>query len=172
MLPQQIATYGVAQQDIQTVDAFQAPNQKIQSASTNEHFVPYIFPGHDPYQIGIVAVLRKLGELSHWQAGWNGADALTPDRQAIAQAYQWLLLFSHVVSNARLPWLEPSVSASADGEVALEWWHNRKILTIYCNGRSIEYIRSWGVQILDEMDDGDASSKQAIQDLWNWLVNG
>ena len=69
-----------------------------------------------------------------WEVNWNGYGAPAPDKQAVEHAVGWISALYADTSDLGLPWLEPNVTASADSEVVLEWWHGGKKLTIYVGG--------------------------------------
>ena len=70
----------------------------------------------------------------------------------------------------RLDWLEPNVTANAEGEVVFEWRHGIKNLTIEIGNQSAMYVKDWGADINTEMEDGQADSPTVRQALWKWLM--
>jgi hypothetical protein len=80
-------------------------------------------------------------------------------------------LFYRELIDLPLDWLEPNVTASAEGEVAFEWRHGRKNLTIYIGNQSAEYGKDWGTDINTKMEDGPADSSTIRQALWQWLMS-
>ena len=110
--------------------------------------------------------LSCLTAMRSWPAGWNRYGALPPKPEAIAQAEAWLPQLQSCVEK----WHEPNVTASGIGEVALEWWHGKKKhLTLYLDGETIEYLKSWGNNINTEMMDGEIGSMEEMGALWAWL---
>jgi hypothetical protein len=117
----------------------------------------------------LVTVLR-VRALRHRPEGWNGYDALPPDPAAMVYAEAWLRELYREVETAGIPWLQPHVTSSAEGEVVLEWWNDPKKLTLYFSASEAGFVRSWGPDIESEMDDGDAAAATRRQQLWNWLT--
>jgi hypothetical protein len=119
----------------------------------------------------ISSVLEEIKKVSTWSDGWNGYDALAPKHEAIQYASKWIELFHREIRALALDWLEPNVTASAEGEVALEWRHGKKNLTIYIGNESAEYGKDWGMDINTEMEDGPADSPDIRLALWQWLMS-
>jgi hypothetical protein len=70
-----------------------------------------------------------------------------------------------------LPWLDVNVTGGADGDVVLEMYNDIRKLTIYIEpDRHVEYLKSWGMDMASEMDDGDVHSIEDCIDLWKWLT--
>ena len=63
------------------------------------------------------------------------------------------------------------MTASAEGEVVLEWWYGDKGLTIYIDNQSAVYLKDWGADINTEMEDGYANSPSIRLALWKWLMS-
>ncbi len=119
----------------------------------------------------MLATILRIRLLQHREEGWNAYDALPPDRDAVLYAESWLRELFREVESASLPWLQPHVTSSAEGEVVLQWWNDPKRLTIYFSAHEATYIKSWGPDIVTEMEDGDAASATSRADLWSWLTS-
>jgi hypothetical protein len=67
----------------------------------------------------------------------------------------------------------PHVTTTANEEVMLEWWRAERKLTFYVTGAAVEYVRVWGADILNEMDDGvlDVPPTNFVH-VWRWLLDG
>ncbi len=130
--------------------------------------------GHEPFMQTVLGpvgrVVEKLLSLASWPQGWNGADALAPDVLAIAYAIDWIVQMYSVTLPGAQQWIEPNVTASADGEVVFEWWHQHRKLTVYVSGVSATYVRVWGSNIDTEMAEGDIASVSDQQSSWLWLI--
>ena len=119
---------------------------------------------------GVTPALDRLSALRERAAGWNGYDALAPDREAIAFAETWLVGLYQQVTAHGAPWLAPHVTSSAEGEVVFEWWNDPRKLTVYCTAEDANYVKAWGPDMVTQMEDGDATSPAARQQLWMWLT--
>ena len=117
------------------------------------------------------STLAEIYDLLKWPDGWNGYDACAPKYEAIQYAEHWIELFYLEIMNLGLDWLEPNVTASAEGEVVFEWRHGINRLTVYIGNQSAEYVKDWGADINTEMEDGYANSPGIRQALWKWLMN-
>lgn len=117
------------------------------------------------------STLAEIYDLLTWPDGWNGYDARAPKYEAIQYADHWIELLYLEIIDLRLDWLEPNVTASAEGEVVFEWRHGINSLTVYIGNQSAEYVKDWGADINTEMEDGYANSPGIRQTLWMWLMN-
>lgn len=119
----------------------------------------------------ILPTLIEIHELLTWPDGWNGYSALAPKHSAVQYADHWIELFYQEVIESGQNWMKPNVTASAEGEVVLEWWHGDKGLTIYLGNQSAAYLKDWGADINTEMEDGYANSPSIRLALWEWLMS-
>lgn len=119
----------------------------------------------------ILPTLIEIHNLLTWPDGWNGYDALAPKYEAVQYADHWIELFYQEVLASNQDWLEPNVTASAQGEVVFEWRLGKKGLTIYIGNQSAEYLKDWGADINTEMEDGSVNSPDLRISLWKWLMS-
>lgn len=117
------------------------------------------------------STLQQVVSLAERKAGWDGYDALAPDAEATARAEMWLRDLYHDVQDHGQVWLVPHVTASAGGEVVLEWWKGPKKLTVYLSADEASFVQVWGPDIVADMAEGDASSAASRQTLWAWLTS-
>jgi hypothetical protein len=66
-------------------------------------------------------------------------------------------------------WYDPLLNISFDNEIVLEWWNQSKKITIYVSEEVIDYIKVWGADIDNEMEDGSISLNEDLTDLWQWI---
>lgn len=66
-------------------------------------------------------------------------------------------------------WHTPLLNISVDHEIVLEWWNSGKKITIYVKEEVIDYIKVWGADIENEMEDGSISLNDDLIDLWQWI---
>lgn len=119
----------------------------------------------------ISPTLNEIYNLLTWPDGWNGYDACTPKYEAVQYADHWIELFYQEIISSRLDWIEPNVTASAEGEVVFEWRRGIKALTIFIGNETAEYVKDWGADVNTEMEDGYANSPIIRKALWKWLMN-
>jgi hypothetical protein len=91
---------------------------------------------------------------------------------ALMRAQWWLATFAELAAVHALEFAAPHVTASQDDEVVLEWWRGERKLTVYVTSSAIEYVRVWGTDMFDEMDDGEVAPGTDPSSIWRWLVNG
>src|SRR5207247_7480539 len=120
---------------------------------------------------GPASTLDRLAALRERETGWNGYDALAPDRHAIAFAETWLAGLYQQVTAQGAPWLAPHVTSSAEGEVVFERWNDPRKLTVYCTAEDANFVKVWGPDMVLQMEDGDATSPAARRQLWTWLTS-
>jgi hypothetical protein len=125
----------------------------------------------DDIRTDILPTLKEIHELLTWPEGWNGYSARAPKYSAVQYAEHWIELFYQEIIESGQNWIKPNVTASAEGEVVLEWWHHDKGLTIYIGNQSAVYLKDWGADINTEMEDGVANSPNIRLALWEWLIS-
>ncbi|MEH2122589.1 hypothetical protein [Nostoc sp.] len=96
---------------------------------------------------------------------------LGSDNETYKYAIEWLKQLRTIVAANQMWWGEPLVNLSFDSEIVFEWWHETKKLTVYILGNTAEYIKVWGTDIDNEMEDGTSSSLAELTALWKWLVS-
>jgi len=96
---------------------------------------------------------------------------LGADNKTYKYTLEWLKLLRTSVVLDKMWWREPLVNLSIDSEIVFEWWHENKKLTVYVLGNNVEYIKVWGTDIDNEMEDGSVTSSPALTDLWKWLIS-
>lgn len=129
-----------------------------------------IFPGLalNFHTLARVPIFSHLDSLTAWP-GKHRHDMPAPNQKTINTAKS-LLRDLYCYSNSFGAWSEPNVTVSTDGEIVFEWWHSDRKLTIYVTETGTEYIKVWGLDIFNEMEDGDAQSSIMRQELWSWLM--
>jgi len=63
----------------------------------------------------------------------------------------------------------PHVGTGLEGELVLEWWADPRKVTLYITEEGMSFVKSWGVNIHSEMEDGSISCVEDILPLWKWL---
>ncbi len=112
----------------------------------------------------------EIAALRSWPEGWNGYDAAAPNPSAVRHALSWIEdLYEDTLTTGR-GWISPHVVADAHGNVVLEWWEDRKKLTIYVHTKTVEYVKVWGPDIFSDMEDGEVEGAEDRRTLWNWLT--
>jgi len=116
------------------------------------------------------ATLGRVVDLLDWRNGWNGYDALAPDRDSVKRALVWVSTLYAEVRAVERPWLAPNVTAGAEGEVVFEWWQGDRKLTVYIEHDAVSFLQVWGDGIGTQVVDGDAISASVCRTLWLWLT--
>ena len=80
------------------------------------------------------------------------------------------MLHSVALTN-NLWWYVPLLNISGDNEIVLEWWNQSKKITIYVSEESIDYIKVWGADMDNEMEDGSISLEDDLTHLWQWIAS-
>ncbi|CBN55687.1 hypothetical protein OSCI_2310005 [Kamptonema sp. PCC 6506] len=68
-------------------------------------------------------------------------------------------------------WCDPLLNISFENEIVLEWWNQEKKITIYVYEEVIDYIKVWGADMDNEMEDGSISLDEDLTDLWQWIAS-
>ncbi len=112
-----------------------------------------------------------IDSLKDLKAGWNGYDVAAPRIEAIHDATEWIERMYEEVVRSKMPWVRPHVSADEGGDVTFEWWNSDKGLTIYVSAHDgVSYLKDWGPDMVDDMEDGPVSTPEERRDIWAWFV--
>lgn len=137
-----------------------SPNTVSDNFLVNRDIAPMALP----------PVKQTLRLLWNWEANWDGYGSVKPNREAILRTEALLPELLNVATNAELGWLNPHVSASEDGNVVLEWWHDTRKVTVYVGANETSYLRVWGENPETEMDDGVIrTTAMDFARIWAWL---
>ena len=85
---------------------------------------------------------------------------------AIENAKSWLRRFYTEVVDIEEEWFPPHVTSGAEGEVVLEWWKNDNKLTFFINSSEPFYLKSFGPNVITEMQDGPLHIGTDLMSLW------
>jgi hypothetical protein len=118
----------------------------------------------DPRLLASHAAIDRLSVLPQ---GWDSHNSPRPSPFAVERARQ-LLEDAFGATSKTTGWQAPYISASEEGEIALEWWNGQKNLTIYVGPQHSTFLKSWGPHIVDEMTDGVLTDNWDPA-LWAWL---
>lgn len=89
---------------------------------------------------------------------------------AFVYAKTWITNLFLEAQAASLPILRPNVLVNAEDEIVFEWVRGSKRVSVYVTEDAAEYVRSWGANMYNEMDDGSANLEEVRSDLWQFLA--
>lgn len=119
-------------------------------------------------QAAVLPFRERLHALSYLDDNWDGRGSAKPNQLAVAKASALSQLLFEQASRTHYAWQTPFVSSNEEGDVLLEWWYGQHKLSIYLAADSVHFLRVWGPNVADEMDDGELVGDQFIG-LWRWL---
>jgi|SRR5579872_952288 len=117
----------------------------------------------------LAGTLSKVRALRNRKEDWDGHGSMAPDLDAVSHAVAWIREMYHDRASLEQAWIEPNVASSEKGEVVFEWWRGHKKLTVYVSATSADYVKVWGTDILNDMEDGSLSDS-ARREMWVWLT--
>jgi hypothetical protein len=94
----------------------------------------------------------------------------TINLNTILSAVNWIIELRKIVGLRQYWWSEPLVNISGS-EIVFEWWYDAKKVTVYFYETNAEFIRVWGADIDNEMEEGVAETNDQIEFLWQWLTS-
>lgn len=117
---------------------------------------------------------RRLTEnfaaLESLQENWDGHGSPAPAHALITYAREVLALFHAAALAHSLPWEEPHIGSNERGQITLEWWHDPRTLTVFIRSEEqVDYLKSWGSDILKDMEDGEITRPSDFIALTRWL---
>lgn len=89
--------------------------------------------------------------------------------RALVSTLEFLMNFQQHV--APLTTQMPYMTWSAEGEIVLEWRRGERQLIFYIDDQKISFLKAWGADIYQQMDEGKVLSTQEVNSLWQWLKN-
>jgi hypothetical protein len=126
------------------------------------------FPSQSASDFFLQTAKDSIYRLAHFKANWDGFGSAKPDSVAIQRSVRLLQILHRNVQTTGLPWSDPHVAASEDGNVTFEWWKGQLKLTLYVGPGSVDFIRVWGPNMESEMNDGVLQGDM-FEWLWRWL---
>ncbi|MAK47791.1 hypothetical protein [Marinobacter sp.] len=133
------------------------------------HILRKYYNQFDSGSVSTAAVKAKIRELSKLPENWDDRGSAKPSKEAISQALSALEEFHAVIRNTNQSWAAPHISATEDGEVTMEWWSDSRKLSIYIDEANVDFIKVWGSNINNEMEDGEVRCG-TFYELWTWLT--
>lgn len=104
---------------------------------------------------------------------WDGAGSSAPSAQAVDYAWRLVTSIYEGACRRRLRWVSPHVGADEHGSVSLEWWYESRKLTLFVElGGDVTFLKSWGDNIHQDMEDGMIDSTDDFARLSRWLYQG
>lgn len=138
------------------------------------HVLPHVTGPHSALRFlpaDLEDTYADIDALKSLEAGWNGYDVAEPKIEAIHDATKWIQQMYEDVMRSELAWRKPHVAADENGDVTFEWWNGDKGLTIYVSADgSVSYLKDWGPDMIDDMEDGPLSTLEERRELWAWFV--
>ena len=107
--------------------------------------------------------LRSLGD------NWDGFGSVAPTALSQFSAQQFIEAAFGQINQTNFPWMSPNISADESGTYVFEWWRGTKKLSVYADSDGLGFIRVWGVDIFNEMNDGPIDNVEEMRALWAWL---
>jgi hypothetical protein len=115
--------------------------------------------------------IAELQNLLTWPDGWNSYDALAPNPDAVAHASTWITEVYEMFIATKQQWIAPKVAANAVGNVILSWRRGQRDLEVYVEKQNdMFYIIINGRGEDAKFTDGDISTINDMQNLWQWLL--
>ena len=92
------------------------------------------------------------------------------DSKTLLTTFKLLSKLFEISRKNDLWWNLPLINVGFDSEVLLEWWHKDRKLDFDILGSSIDYMKVWGADIDDEMEDGSININVSdLISLWKWI---
>jgi hypothetical protein len=77
--------------------------------------------------------------------------------------------YYYIAQGEDAQWHAPHMTLSDEEEIVFEWWHGEHKLTFYISSNAIQYLKVWGFNIWNDMDEGTNPSYEELVALWRWL---
>lgn len=94
------------------------------------------------------------------------------DSSTLHATFKLLSKLFEISRKNSLWWNLPLINVGFESEVVLEWWNKDRKLDFDILGSNIDYIKVWGADIDNEMEDGSiAINESELISLWKWITN-
>ena len=113
-------------------------------------------------------VTNQIWRLGTRPANWDGNGSAAPNPLSVPKAAALAERLILLAGRQNFEWIDPRAGLDESGDVVLEWWRDDRKLTIYVQPDSVEYIKSWGPDIENQMESG-LLGETAFAKLWEWL---
>ncbi len=116
---------------------------------------------------------ERFASLEALEDNWDGRGSPAPSLALIASSREVLALLQAGAVARGLRWSDPHIGSNERGEILLEWWQGPRTLTIYIRPEDeVNYLKAWGSDIEDEIEDGEISRLADFVALSRWLYQG
>lgn len=141
-----------------------------EEADGSTHLIPIIIV---PEQDNLLTS-RQLNEtfagLEALTDNWDGFGSPAPSSALITYAREVLALLQADALARGVAWKPPHIGSNERGQITLEWWQEQRTLTVFVRSENqVEYLKSWGNDIFNEMEDGELSRIFDFIALSRWL---
>lgn len=125
-------------------------------------------PAHDDVMPYLAQSLRNLAELP---ARVKSSTIFENDisDEALVSATKFLKQLGGILAKAGGEWREPHFSTEDHGDVEFAWWNEDKTLLISITETDVHYLRVWGPDINNEMDENVNPTSEKLIEIWHWL---
>ena len=115
----------------------------------------------------------QFAALREKQGGSDSLDSPAPTSERIAEAKETLALFQASALARGVRWHNPNISGNERGEITLEWWWQSRSLTVFVGAAgAVRYLKAWGANIENEMEDGELNRISDFVQIAHWLYEG
>lgn len=105
-------------------------------------------------------------DLATLEENWDGRGSPAPSPALIAYAREVLTW----LQAGGLRWTSPHIGVNERGQIVLEWWQEGRSLTVFIRSEDqVDYLKAWGSNIVNEMEDGTVSRIADFVSLSRWL---
>lgn len=112
-------------------------------------------------------VTNRIWKLGTRLANWDGHGSDAPNERSVQRAAALAEELITLVGQTQ-EWVDPHAGLDESGDVVLEWWNADRKLTVYVQSDAVEYVKSWGPDIEDQMEHGPLGATTFVK-LWEWL---
>lgn len=117
----------------------------------------------------LIGARELLQQISLLGDDWDGFGSVGPSSVEISRAQAFVEAAFNEINGTNFRWTAPNITASESGAIVFEWWHRARKLTVYVTTDAPEYLKVWGPDITNNMEDGQVTSEGQFRDLWSWL---
>ncbi|MBR8828429.1 MAG: hypothetical protein DSM107014_11115 [Gomphosphaeria aponina SAG 52.96 = DSM 107014] len=136
--------------------------------SNQELTCPKIVNLNDRYD-PVLGKSDNLDKFSYLQSQLTEKDKSLISPKVLKKANNLIEKIKSIAKVNCLWWSVPLINVTEAQEIVLEWWNKTKKITIYIDQETIDYIKVWGPDMDNEMEEGSITLDQDLKNFWNWI---
>lgn len=98
-------------------------------------------------------------------------ETLEPNVSQVQAVHRFVADMRNLITRRGLKWYEPTISCDEyNNATEISWWRvDRSLIVTVELGSPVTFLKVWGADIYNDMEDGESPSGDQLIALWQWL---